>query len=96
MREMLAGPTLTVGPASRLIAASLLSPPLPFGLRQIAGSTRLFTIGLLPPNIRRRYGYAWTRAHEQALRGLTAAIRAGLPVLPSLVRDFPHARRATA
>jgi uncharacterized protein (DUF2236 family) len=95
MREMLAGPTLAVGPASRAIAAALLSPPLPFGLRQVAGATRIFTLGLLPAAIRRRYGYTWTSAHEQALRALTVAIRAGLPVLPKMVRDFPHARRAS-
>jgi uncharacterized protein (DUF2236 family) len=96
MRDMLGGPVLAVGPASRAIAAALLSPPLPFGLRQIAGSTRLFTVGLLPAPIRRRYGYTWTRTHERALGALTAAIRTGLPVLPSIVRDFPHARRVSA
>ena len=56
MRDMLRGPTLAVGPASRAIAAALLDQPLPPGLRQLAGSTRLFTVGLLPPSIRRRYG----------------------------------------
>lgn len=95
MHDMLAGPTLAVGPASRAIAAALLSPPLPFGLKHAAGATRIFTIGLLPPAIRRRYGYAWSAAHEHALRALTAGIRAGLPVLPRIVRDFPHARRAS-
>jgi uncharacterized protein (DUF2236 family) len=95
MRDMLDGPTLAVGEAGRRIAATLLSPPLPFGIRQVAGLTRLFTIGLLPEVIRRRYGYAWSTAHEQALRAATAAIRAGLPVLPKVVRDFPHARRAS-
>ena len=65
MREMIAGPTLAVGRASRAIAASLLSPPLPLGLRQIASSTRLFTIGLLPPPVRRRYGYRWSRTHAR-------------------------------
>lgn len=95
MRAMLGGPTLAVGPASRAIAAALLSPPLPFGLRQMAGATRIFTLGLLPAAIRRRYGYSWTKAHEQALRVLTVAIRTGLPVLPKIVRDFPHARRAS-
>lgn len=96
MRDMLGGPVLAVGPASRAIAAALLDPPLPFGLRQIAGSTRLFTVGLLPPLIRRRYGYAWSPTHERALSILATAIRGGLPVLPSIVRDFPHARRASA
>jgi uncharacterized protein (DUF2236 family) len=94
MRDMIAGPTLAVGPASRAIAASLLSPPLPLGLRQIAGSTRVFTIGLLPPTVRRRYGYRWSHTHARALQVLTTAIRTGLPVLPRVVREFPHARRA--
>ena len=79
----------------RAIAAALLSPPLPFGIRHVAGMTRLFTIGLLPAPIRRRYGYAWSSLHEGALQAATLAIRSGLPVLPSLMRDFPHARRAS-
>lgn len=95
-REMLHGPTLAVGPTSRALAAALLSPPLPFGLRQAAASTRLFSIGLLPAVIRRRYGFAWTGTHERALRALTAAIRIGLPALPKVAREFPHARRARA
>jgi len=93
MRDMLNGPTLAVGPASRAIAAALLSPPLPFGLRQVAGSTRLFTIGLLPAVIRRRYGYTWTRTRARAFDALSATIRIGLPVLPRVARTFPHARR---
>jgi uncharacterized protein (DUF2236 family) len=96
MRAMIGGPTLAVGPDSRVIAAGLLSPPLPFGLRQLAASTRLFTIGLLPPAIRRRYGYRWTPLHVRALGAITVAIRAGLPVLPGVARTFPHARRALA
>ena len=95
MRDMLAGPTLAVGDTSRAIAAALLSPPLPFGIRHVASMTRLFTIGLLPAPIRSRYGYAWSSLHERALQAATVAIRTGLPVLPSLVRNFPHARRAS-
>jgi uncharacterized protein (DUF2236 family) len=95
MRDMLRGPTLAVGPTSRAIAAALLDPPLPLGLRQLAGSTRLFTVGLLPPSIRRRYGYPWSGTRDRALRMLTAAIRTGLPVLPLIARTFPQARRAS-
>jgi uncharacterized protein (DUF2236 family) len=94
MREMIRGPILAVGPASRAIAAALLSPPLPFGLRQLAGSTRLFTIGLLPPAVRRRYGYQWGIGRERALQALATALRIGVPVLPAIARVFPHARRA--
>src|SRR5262249_41863636 len=96
MRDMVRGPALAVGPASRAIAASLLDPPLPPGLRQLAGSTRLLTVGLLPAAIRRRYGYTWTPARERALGLITAAIRPALPALPRLARQFPAARRAGA
>ena len=94
MRDMVRGPSLAVGPASRAIAASLLAPPLPIGLRQLAGSTRLFTVGLLPPTIRRRYGYPWSARRERALRVISGALRAGLSVLPGVARAFPQANRA--
>jgi uncharacterized protein (DUF2236 family) len=93
MRGMLRGATLSVGPDARAIAAALLSPPLPPGLRQLAGATRLFTVGLLPPRIRARYGYDWGPLRERALDTAALALRAGAPLLPAALRLFPHARR---
>lgn len=94
MRGMLRGPQLAVSRDSRAIAAALLSPPLPPGLRQLAATTRLFTIGLLPAAIRQRYGYSWGPLRERALDATAIALRAGVPWLPSLLRHFPHARRS--
>ncbi|MDX2168980.1 MAG: oxygenase MpaB family protein [Deltaproteobacteria bacterium] len=91
-RDMLRGPTLTVGPEARAIAAALLSPPLPFGLRQLAGATRLFTIGLLPPRLRARYGYDWGPLRERTLDTAALALRAATPLLPVALRRFPQAR----
>ena len=91
---MLAGDILAVGPASRDIAASILRPPLPIGLRQVVGTSALFTVGLLPPVLRERYGVTWNGARETALRAIAAATRLGIPLLPGLVRFMPHARRA--
>ena len=93
VRAMLRGPQLAVSRDSRAIAAALLSPPLPSGLRQIASTTRLFTIGLLPLVMRQRYGYSWGPLRERALDATAAAVRTGVPWLPSLLRHFPHARR---
>jgi uncharacterized protein (DUF2236 family) len=89
VRAMLRGPQLAVSRDSRAIAAALLSPPLPPGLRQIASTTRLFTIGLLPPVMRQRYGYSWGPLRERALDATAAAVRTGVPWLPSLLRHFP-------
>lgn len=94
LRAMLRGPQLAVSRDSRAIAAALLSPALPPGLRQLAGATRLFTVGLLPPVIRRRYGYSWGPLRERALDAAALALRAGLPWLPPGLRHFPRARTA--
>jgi uncharacterized protein (DUF2236 family) len=94
MRDMVRGQTLAVDATSRAIAATLLDPPLPVGARQLVRSLRLFTVGLLPPAVRRRYGYRWTALHARALDLLGTGIRIGLPALPNIARTFPHARRA--
>jgi uncharacterized protein (DUF2236 family) len=94
MDGMIRGPVLAVGRDSREIAASILRPPLPPGARQIVGANRFFTVGLLPPVLRRRYGLRWSPRRERALDAIAAMTRAGLPLLPRLARSFPRARRA--
>lgn len=92
--DMLHGETLAVGPASREIAAAILNPPLPFGLKQAAQTTNLFTVGLLPPLIRQRYGLAWGPAREALLRTVAVGTRPWLCWLPVRWRTFPRARQA--
>ncbi|MFN8640850.1 MAG: oxygenase MpaB family protein [Candidatus Binatia bacterium] len=94
VRGMLRGPQLAVSRDSRAIAAALLSPALPPGLRQLALAPRLFTVGLLPASLRRRYGYTWGPVRERALAAAAAAMRAGVPWLPAALRHFPQARAA--
>jgi uncharacterized protein (DUF2236 family) len=91
---MIAGDTLAVGAASREIAASILEPPLPIGVRQVVGASALFTVGLLPPQLRAKYDLHWDGAREAALRAIATATRLGLPLVPGLLRFMPHARRA--
>ena len=51
-------------------------------------------LGLLPPSLRSRYGFAWGAGHARAFRLARAALRRGLPLLPDAVRIMPRARRA--
>lgn len=96
MREMVDGDVLAVSADSKKIAASILSPPLPLGLRQAFQTSNLFTVGLLPPVLRERYGLQWSGGRETligAFRTLTGTL---LPFLPAIVRQLPHARRSAA
>lgn len=92
--SMINGDLLAVGPASRDIAASILSPPVATALKPIFQVANAFTVGLLPPVLRARYGLRWDAGREAAFRLLIATIRRLLPHLPGAVRYLPHARRA--
>jgi len=94
MRGMLAGDTLTIGDDARRVASSIMDPPLPAGLRQIAGSGRIFTEGMLPAELRQRFGYSWNHSRQRNLERAQAFSRRVLPYLPARARYFPHALRA--
>lgn len=96
MRVMFSSDELAVSSESKEIAEAILNPPLPIGLRQGARSTNIFTIGLLPPLLRERYGFGWNPAWELALSAIAATTRNSLPHLPGALRYWPHARRAIA
>jgi uncharacterized protein (DUF2236 family) len=95
MQNMIGGDVLAVSPASRAIAASILHPPVPLPLRPAFRVANLFTVGLLPPALRQRYGLAWNRLSEAALRAVPAVTLRTIPFLPDLVRRTPHARRGS-
>ena len=90
---VVASDVLTVGRTGCDVAASILHPPLPVALAPATAVARWVTVGLLPPVVRARYGLAWTELEERALSALALAVRNALPLLPSLVRDMPQARR---
>jgi len=94
--EMVNGDVLAVSNDSRRIAASILSPPLPLGLRQAFQATNLFTVGLLPPVLRERYGLQWSGGRETLISAFRAVSATVLPLLPSLLRQIPYARRKAA
>jgi len=94
MDGMIHGEVLAVGATARDIAASILRPPVPLALTPAFRSGGFFAVGLLPPALRERFGFAWSVGQERALRAIAAAARVGLPLLPGFARLMPHARRA--
>jgi len=85
---------LVVGEAARRVARSVLRPELPAPLRPLVEVLNLLTVGLLPPVLRERYGLDWGPRRERLLSASTTSIRRVLPLLPSLLREFPPARSA--
>ena len=46
-----------------------MRPPVPLACRPLLELVNLVTIGLLPPTLRRQYGFSWDPLRAAALRG---------------------------
>lgn len=92
LRGMLDGDELAVTPTARMLAREILEPPMPRAARPLLRLAQLPTIGLLPPEIRRAYGFRWDGRQARALRATAGLTRALMPLVPSLLRHWPAAR----
>jgi uncharacterized protein (DUF2236 family) len=95
MRGMLRGGDLHVGEEAREIAIEIvMRPPVPLHVRPLLELANFVTVGLLPREIRRLYGFSWDPARGLALRGgAEYAKRVLVPLLPGRLR---YVRRAVA
>jgi uncharacterized protein (DUF2236 family) len=94
MREMLDRGSIVVTDTSRAIARAVLYPPRWYVAWPAFRAMQLLTIGLLPPSIRRAYGFEWRAREVRAFARWTALLRTSLRLLPPLVRHWPVARPA--
>jgi uncharacterized protein (DUF2236 family) len=88
LRGMLDGGDLHVSEEARRTAVEIvLKPPVPLHLRPLLEYANFATVGLLPRQIRRLYGFRWDPARGLALRGgQEYARRVLLPLLPQRLR----------
>jgi uncharacterized protein (DUF2236 family) len=74
----------------------ILEPPFTGVLRTAAipltETIRLISVGLLPPEIRRLFGFSWDPAREALLRSALLQLRVGSRFWPDPVRLHPAAR----
>ncbi|MGH2947977.1 MAG: oxygenase MpaB family protein [Solirubrobacteraceae bacterium] len=96
MAGMYASGDLVVTPAARALAIEVvLRPPVSPGMRPVLELVNQVTIGLLPPDIRRQYGFSWDPVRSVALHGGAEYMRRiVVPVLPERLRMIPVARAA--
>jgi uncharacterized protein (DUF2236 family) len=92
--SMLEGDTLRVTPTLREVVDATLGLGLPRVARPLAEALNLATVGMLPPRLRDELGLAWGPGRERLLGASQRLLRALVPALPGIVRDFPPARSA--
>jgi uncharacterized protein (DUF2236 family) len=88
MRGMLDGRDLCVTPEARELAVDVvMRPPVPVPLRPVLELVNQITVGLLPDEIRREYGFSWDPARGLALAGGAEYVkRVVVPLLPDRLR----------
>jgi uncharacterized protein (DUF2236 family) len=88
MSDMLASGDLVVTPMARKVGIEVvLRPPAPLKVRPLLELTNFITVGLLPGDIRRGYGFSWDPARALALRGGAEYVKRVLvPLLPGRLR----------
>jgi uncharacterized protein (DUF2236 family) len=95
MNDMVEGDDLFVTDEARELALEIvMSPPVPLHARPMLELANFVTVGLLPPKVRRMYGFSWDPARALVLRGgAEYAKRVVVPLLPDRWR-YRRRRRA--
>jgi uncharacterized protein (DUF2236 family) len=78
--------SLEVTDRARDVARSVLHPPIPLVAEPFAEVARQITVGLLPPPLRRQFGFRWDRRRAAALDAASLASRRVLPLVPTPLR----------
>ena len=92
MLDMVEGEDLHVTDEARDLAVQIvMRPPVPLRMRPVLELANQITIGLLPPRLRRQYGFAWDPVRAVAIRGgAEYAKRFVVPFLPERLRVVPQ------
>jgi uncharacterized protein (DUF2236 family) len=89
------GDLVVTEPARELAIDIVLRPPVGLRMRPLLELVNQVTVGLLPPDVRRQYGFSWDPLRSVALHGGAEYVRrVVVPVLPERVRMIPLARAA--
>lgn len=98
MEDMLRSDVLHVTPTAREVGIDVvLRPPVPLKVRPLVELANFITVGLLPPTIRREFGFSWDPARALAVRGGAEYVKRVLvPLLPRGWRYVPGAAAGVA
>jgi uncharacterized protein (DUF2236 family) len=91
---MLESGALAIGADARAVARTVLYPRAPLALLPALCALRVPAIGLLPPQIRARYGFAWRPEHRALLASSARSARVLLPAVPTQLRMLRSSGRS--
>lgn len=96
MHDMLTGGDLFVTDQARATGIQIvMQPPVPTAARPLLELANQITIGLLPADLRRQYGFRWDPARALAVRGGQEYVRRLVwPLMPRRLKTVPSARAA--
>lgn len=83
---------IVVGTQARELASAVLAPPLAAFTGPAAWVNRVVTVGLLPTDVRREYGFEWNASDDLKLRRALRVVRSIRAALPNRVAWWPQAR----
>jgi uncharacterized protein (DUF2236 family) len=92
--SMLESDAIAVTHTLRDVVDAVLHPRLPLPARPLVEALALVTVGTLPERLRAELGLGWGPYRARLLGASAAVARTALPLLPSLLRELPPARRA--
>ena len=98
MAGTLASGDLFITPAARETGVEIvMHPPVPVRFKPLLELVNQITVGLLPAELRRGYGFSWDPARSVALHGGAEYLkRVVVPLLPERLRVTSRARAALA
>lgn len=92
LSRMYASGVLAVGSQASELAVAVLAPRFSRMVPPLATWNRLVSVGLLPAEIRRVYGLAWSDFDQRRFERIVARLRRVRQSLPDFVALWPEAR----
>lgn len=92
LSRIYASGVLTVGRQAHELSVAVLAPRFSRMVPPLASWNRLVSVGLLPAEIRRQYGVAWTNFDQRRFERIVARLRRVRQALPDFVALWPEAR----
>jgi uncharacterized protein (DUF2236 family) len=84
---------LVVSNEARSVAAAVLSPPMSTAIWPAAWLNRQFTVGNLPAEIRRQYGFEWHPASAGRVQHAARLVRGARRLMPQALAVWRTSRR---